>query len=160
MILRLTVTIFFLSIVIACNDDYDEELKAIDNQIDNRLYEYFENFKEEAALRNIEVDYEKMNIGGTLENIADQGIVGQCQTYQNGNKAIVIDAQYWNKVSALQKEFLVFHELGHCVLDRDHLNEVGADGNCFSIMNSGTACKLDYTVKTRAALLEELFTNL
>jgi len=160
-ILRSITILAILSLLLACREEAIEELNAVDHYVDDRLFEYFDNFKAEAAKRNIKVDYEAMNVEGVISNIPERGIAGQCQTYENGNKAIVIDKSYWNRVSDLKREFLVFHELGHCVLDRDHLDDTNTDGSCFSIMNSGgAACSLNYTMLTREALLEELFTNL
>lgn len=34
---------------------------------------------------------------------------------------IKIDKSYWPKMSKLQKKNLIIHELGHCVLQRDHV---------------------------------------
>lgn len=155
------VILTLLSFLLACSEETGDELKAIDNFIDDRLYEHFETFKLEAEKRNIEVDFKSMNVEGHIDNIKDPGVVGQCQTYVDGNKAVVIEEAYWNRASYLQKEFLVFHELGHCILGRDHLDEANANGSCSSIMNSGSAnCDFDYNEKTREDLFEELFTNL
>lgn len=159
--LKSIIILTLLTFLLACSEEDGNELKAIDYMIDDRLYEYFESFKIEAEKRNIEVDFAAMNVEGHLSDILEQGVAGQCQTYVNGNKAVVIDESYWSRSTKLKREFIVFHELGHCILDRDHLNESNADGNCSSIMNSGsTSCQLIYTEKTREALFEELFTNL
>jgi len=150
-----------LSILLACSEETSNEFKAIDHFIDDRLYEHFETFKVEAEKRNIEVDFISMNVEGHIGNIEDTGVVGQCQTFVNGSKAVVIEESYWNRASDLKKEFLVFHELGHCILNRNHLDESSANGSCSSIMNSGSAsCNFSYNEKTREALLEELFANL
>jgi len=58
---------------------------------------------------------------------------------------------------AMQKERLVFHELGHCVLNRSHLETVGTDGHCLSIMNSAQRCSDNYNAQTREKYLDELF---
>ena len=34
---------------------------------------------------------------------------------------IKIDRDYWNKASQYKRINLIFHELGHCVLGRDHV---------------------------------------
>lgn len=150
-----------LSLLLACGRDSSNELTAIDHFIDDRLYEHYETFKAEAKKRNIEVDFVTMNVEGYIGDIRDQGVVGQCQTYSDGSKAVVIEEGYWNRLSDLKKEFIVFHELGHCILNRGHLDEINASGSCGSIMNSGsTDCNSDYNEKTREALIEELFTNL
>lgn len=36
---------------------------------------------------------------------------------------IEIDPTYWSHASEIQKEILMFHELGHCALKREHRND-------------------------------------
>ena len=49
------------------------------------------------------------------------GHVGECWTYPNGQKEIVVSFDFWKSASHLERESLVFHELGHCRLDRRHI---------------------------------------
>jgi len=157
---RTMVSLFLLTFLLACGEDTDQDIHAVDNHVDARLVGYFESFRADAEKWDIEVDYAAMNVKGYIENISDRGVAGQCQTYVNGNKAVVFDEAYWNKSANLKKEFLVYHELGHCILGRDHLDDSNRKGDCKSIMNSGgTSCILNYTAVTREAFLEELFTN-
>lgn len=48
--------------------------------------------------------------------------IGFCSIIGN-YKSVSIDNYYWNTSSDLGKEQLVFHELGHCVLKRQHNKE-------------------------------------
>ena len=91
-----------------------------------------------------------------IEEIKDD-IVGQC--WQNSEEAyIVIDMEYWLNASTMDREFIVFHELGHCYLQREHLDVRDARGICTSIMSSGTSnCVRSYTTQNRNDLLDELF---
>jgi len=58
----------------------------------------------------------------------------------------------------MSKEYLVFHELGHCILGRSHSNDILENGDCKSIMQSGTSnCKGNYNDENREMLLDELF---
>lgn len=57
----------------------------------------------------------------------EDGIAGVCHYFRVGGGPIrwgyiEIDKEYWITMSELQKINLVFHELGHCVLGRDHYN--------------------------------------
>ncbi len=52
-------------------------------------------------------------------NAASREVVGYCDPEEKP-KAIVIDRSYWKTASNTGKEILIFHELGHCALDRDH----------------------------------------
>ncbi len=159
--LKLTVFLVLFTLMLSCTEENSDESRAVDSFVDDKLYEYFESFKQEAELRSVDINFELLNVEGYIDDIQDRGVAGQCQTYVNGNRAVVMDESYWNKSSDLVREFLVFHELGHCVLGREHLDTESANGNCNSIMHSGSSgCDLDYTARTRDDFLDELFTNL
>lgn len=76
-----------------------------------------------------------INFGDT-ENDSFQGV---CFEYPDGTKEVIIRQSWWNGASDEYRESLVFHELGHCRLGRDHLDDVRAVGNGthkVSMMNS------------------------
>ena len=49
---------------------------------------------------------------------------GMCHRISYGGRVVYayieIDKEYWGRASELQKINLIFHELGHCALNRDH----------------------------------------
>lgn len=45
---------------------------------------------------------------------------GICNTYASGRREVLISKHYWDRATYLMREALVFHELGHCVLNRRH----------------------------------------
>jgi hypothetical protein len=56
------------------------------------------------------------------------------------------------------KEYIVFHELGHCVLNRPHTEDSFSNGVCSSIMRSGNGGCYDYYNRfTRQYYVDELF---
>jgi hypothetical protein len=57
------------------------------------------------------------------------GTVGYCQKYSNSNKFIVIDKKAWVGFDKYQKEVLIFHELLHCALNKEHDNS-GEEDYC------------------------------
>lgn len=63
---------------------------------------------------------------------------GVCLKYSNGYREIQINSTHWKNYSLEQKEQLVYHELGHCVLNRGHNDKLmEANTNCpDSIMRS------------------------
>lgn len=76
----------------------------------------------------------KVNVPIVLKTIK-QDYAGVCLVYSNGYKEIQINKDAWDYYSYEQKEQLVYHELGHCVFNKDHDNTLRK--NCpNSIMRS------------------------
>jgi hypothetical protein len=50
------------------------------------------------------------------------GYFGHCANYGKNNPLnyIKINKKFWETASEVQRRILIFHELGHCVLDRRH----------------------------------------
>lgn len=51
-------------------------------------------------------------------------VAGMCYYYADGRKEIHIDLRIWDKYDDIGKEAIVFHELGHCLLMRQHNNNL------------------------------------
>jgi len=53
---------------------------------------------------------------------------------------VQIDEEYWDRATDIEKEFLIYHELGHCVFGLKHNDAYGKVGNYnsapLSIMNT------------------------
>ena len=126
--------------------------------VNSEVEPYFRLFETEAAERGYVFNLEADGIGATVDFIKDGTTVGQCQTSDQGNKRVFIDRAFWESFDHYEREFIVFHELGHCVLDRDHDDSVSSMNKCASIMQSGLGrCKNDYGPDTREEYLDELF---
>lgn len=64
------------------------------------------------------------------------GRVGVCNTL---TKRVDISYAYWNRITKIQRKALIFHELGHCALNRGHYNRTRTQSDCpISIMHSNT----------------------
>ena len=132
--------------------------KRDNSQVETELRYYFDLFNSEANDRGITFNMEELDISGYIEDIGNRGTLGQCESYSSGDHAVVIDQDFWERATDLEKEYVVFHELGHCVLDRDHNDEANDSGVCNSIMQSGSrTCRGIYNESTRSNLLDELF---
>lgn len=149
----------------ACQEDYiftDDNNETPGNEpvlVDNRLIPYFDLFEDEAIRRGYDFDLTALGITGVIENIPEDGVAGTCQ-YGRHIAHVTVDQNYWNHSSQLSREFVVFHELGHCVLDRDHRDAAFANGICRSIMASGLGDCFDaYNTINREYYLDELFSN-
>jgi len=127
--------------------------------IDTSLQPYFDLFEAEGQARGQNIDMVAAQIAGEIINIEEDKVVGQCSSFTNSDRKVLrIDKAYWEQVSNLEREFVVFHELGHCYLGRGHLNKKDNLGNCNSMMHSGlNGCHFKYTTTSRTAYLDELF---
>lgn len=151
--------IILLTTIYACDEPGNQSVD-VDFYIDSRLQVYFDRFKAEGALRDIDIDFVANRIDGYINNIRESGVAGQCETYENDVKAVVIDRAYWETIDDITKEFVVFHELGHCYLNRVHLDDANANGTCKSMMNSGGEfCAINYREATRKQYIDELFSK-
>ena len=127
--------------------------------VDAPLQPYFDRFEAEAAARGVTIDLEALQVSGDVRLIGTVNVIGQCVHTEKEPNTIIVDVVYWNSAEELEKEFLIFHELGHCALNRDHIDDSDGNGDCISMMTSGTGqCHINYTEATRSALLDELFT--
>ena len=125
--------------------------------IDPTLRPYLEAFKDEAEARNFDVNYRTRMIEGRLSYHPDDTRLGWCDYNGTEPNKMTINTLFWEVLDDLGKEKLVFQELGHCVLFRQHNDVKQDDGYCESIMHSGQACADNYTLETRADYLDELF---
>jgi len=129
-----------------------------EGSIDSELIEFIDIFEQEAEDRGIVIDVGSLELTAHFMDIDEDNIVGQCISYSDATREIVIDNQYWRGLNQLEKEYIMMHELGHCVLGRDHENASDQNGNCLSIMQSGTgSCDRRYSAANRNRLLDELF---
>lgn len=135
-------------------------MKSDSAEIEAELQTYFDQFVAEAAARDQTIDVEALQISGYVEQIEERGTLGQCKSYADGSKTVVIDQFYWRTASDEERQYVVFHELGHCALGRDHDNSTSPDGICSSIMQSGIGvCESIFDEDNRTVLLDELFKN-
>lgn len=84
--------------------------------------------------------------------------IGRCTAYNiTKQKEIFIDPHWWKKASKEDREILIFHELAHCALGREH-SDGEFNGVALSIMNVKHINK-DYYAKFRKEYIKELFTK-
>ena len=124
---------------------------------DEELIPYFHLFADEAAKRDIIVDYEAARIEGLLQNITDSNVLGQCFRNEEKPKKVIIDLDYWNEASEIDKQFIIFHELGHCFLNRNHDDSKDENNICNSIMHSTPDACTSLFAERKEQYLNELF---
>ena len=143
----------------ACAID-DNDLGNGENLIDTELQAFVDDFEAEALSRGYAIDIDALGVRVELADISQNNVAGACYHNRDDPGRIEIDALFYNRMTNLQREFVVFHELGHCVLGRDHSEAEFAIGTCQSLMASGTGtCRENYSNRTRTNYIDELFDN-
>ena len=101
-----------------------------------------------------------VRIIGQIIDIETDGVLGRCNQLTTGEKHLMIDRLFWETANMTEKEYVIFHELGHCALNRRHLDATNKDGTCTSMMQSGNgSCKMVYNAQNRSKYLDELFSQ-
>ncbi len=126
--------------------------------INEEFVPYFDSFKTEARKRGIDFDPYRAKISTEIVNIIGSNVIAQCKKYTGQSSTISVDIAYWKEATDTEKEFYLFHELGHCFLKRNHLDTKDSEGNCISIMHgSKDACTFNYNKLSKDNYLDELF---
>ena len=95
---------------------------------DSRVAPYIKEFEE---TYHVDASFitARLADGDLIKNQAD--VVGLCEM---NKRRITFRKDMWDAFGYQEKKILVFHELGHCVFDRDHRDDVYPDGCPKSIM--------------------------
>lgn len=96
---------------------------------------FVQSFRDEAKKRNSPVSTDNLII--TFGTAVSEDICGECQLANGKTPHIILnsDAFCWQQASQYERECLVFHELGHCLLARAHKTDKFANGAFVSLMN-------------------------
>lgn len=73
---------------------------------------------------------------------------------------ITISRAAWNTFDAMYKEWVLFHELGHCALSREHSDALNEMGQPVSIMHSWKQPSRSDYAERRTAFVRELVEGL
>jgi hypothetical protein len=123
--------------------------------VDSALISEVNLFIIEGKLRDVDVDDKKLTMVFAKTGTKDEpNIIGTCQ-FVGEYPLIAIDRDYYNKAEPFEREALVFHELGHCLLGREHCS-VKKDGKSVSLMEPIILSNELYSVE-RTAIVDELF---
>ena len=119
---------------------------------------YVDSFIHEAELRGHDFSDARRGLIVEFTDLPDnKGGSSKSSFFTN---LIKLDPFIWKQMNDRQREMLVFHELGHCVLGRKHKNETLLLGECASIMKEGgeNTCVADiYSESWRSYYIDELF---
>lgn len=141
---------------------YHKPIVKIDPRVQPIVDQWHKDSKEilgyDVSINDLIIDL--ANLDGTKAGLC------QLETYHSPH--IYIDYYYWNVADDIQKLLMVYHEMGHCVLFRDHnntmifINDPGIVPYYapVSIMYYAAALRDDYWLGHRIALLTEYFSVL
>lgn len=132
---------------LSCKDD------EVDREpvIDPGLADYVNSFVEAGKIRGKAISADHLEA-------RFETVVGNCGYGWTDPPRIHIDPACWNILPEVGKELLVFHELGHALLERSHSSVRLPNDDYASIMvEDPTTLYNEYTIEKRAYYLDELF---
>ena len=124
---------------------------------------YVQRFVEEAEARGVRVDVRNLTIEFVSEiNRGGRAYCGYALNFGTANPPhveISLQDGCWNGQKDLNKEILLFHELGHAILNRAHSHKKLPNGSWGSLMFDGRQFDLytEHTLGKRTYYLDELF---
>ncbi len=125
----------FLILILGCGE---EEKFVPQYQVPDTLVPYVDTFIKEAAARGFNYTIENLII--RFDDTMDASVCGKCNdasTNAKVQKIISLRSGFPCWSHKLELEALLFHELGHCFLARQHLSELLPNGDPKSIMIAG-----------------------
>lgn len=160
--MKVLVFVSCVLLLVSCSSDENQFFNpqqefSLDN-VQSDLIPYVRTFVDEAASRGIQIDIESYQLVGEIVPISEGSVAGRCTYGSHIAPEIIIDEAFWNASSTAYREYVVFHELGHCILEQDHREGCLENRTYSSIMRSGLgSCRDNYTAATRQYYLDELF---
>lgn len=142
-------------LVAACGRGLDSH----EAQIDDVFRPYLDRFIAEGNARGLDtLGWETITIE-FREDIGATEIAAICSKPPGlSGRSVRVRAAYWNSAADEQREAVIDHELGHCLLDRAHRTDEGRGGAGCSIMHPGLRIAGFFT-KFRTQFFDELFFN-
>lgn len=138
----------FVALTFACTN-------ATPDRIDPEFVPYVNLFFEEAQSRGLNISRDDYSF--SIE-FGDGFLSGACDLNRN---EITISRSHWSGLTELTKQNLVFHEMGHCILDRLHENQVLPHGECKSMMKGAEENECRFNIENmgiwRDYYLDELY---
>lgn len=114
----------FLLFIILSSCTYDH-YHVIPEEVEPYVNEFFQ----DARKNGLEINLEDFNIDISFSQLVNAS--GECN-FNDG--IILIDSSAWSSFHPLQKRLIIYHELGHCILNRDHYDKTFFNGENVSYM--------------------------
>lgn len=121
--------------------------------------EYVDRFIYEASIRGVNIHITDLTV-----QISDlpPSMNGECQVSADNGHVVSLNRYRWFTASDQFKEELVFHELGHCVLNRGHTSNIWSPNSNIQLFESlmypfETEDLAIYYLEYRKHYVDELF---
>lgn len=110
-----------------------------DTHIDEELKEFYYEFLNETDLRGVYVDYDLLSELKIIRyGKTEYGVAGVCMRFESTKYPIagttlysqIIISEEVKNYSYMQRKGIMFHELGHCLLNKGHTD---TDGDIMSV---------------------------
>lgn len=89
-------------------------------QIDSPFQQYVSNFEQVSAEEGSPLTITDLVVSFGVTNSLNE--TGVCEWAENETPRIIVNQRIWNTLSDYDRQEVIFHELGHCVLRRVHQN--------------------------------------
>mgnify|MGYP006192221003 CR=1 FL=1 len=120
---------------------------------DSLLKPFLDSFMAKAECFDVPMEYTSLRLSINWEGM---DVAGLCTQYSDGSAVISIDGPTWISINDVNRERLVYHELGHCALDLDHIDQSLEPGLMTPILYENTYW--DY-IDDYDYIIKELFFN-
>lgn len=94
---------------------------------------YYDDFVQDLTLYKRSVIYGNIEI--RFDTMKSEGRAGECH-YLYPKHVIKINKVYWDRFNTVSKKIVIYHELGHCMLYKDHNESRDSYGYPASVMYS------------------------
>ena len=156
--MRLTPLLALTSLLLGCGVVVADERSRIQEEIKPFISSFYFEWEKVTGVPHPASDIKVIFV----DEVSGKGIVKEnIATCTYSAMTLRIERKWWNEHSVLQKEALVFHELGHCILLRRHITltfqcKEQPSGCPVSIMYPSVLKSVTYS-KYRTYYLQELF---
>lgn len=143
------IAIILVTLLIATTSIAGDKFKPFRKQVDS--------FIAAAHQQHVNVDLSILHI--TLADHLPDRLLGICWGMGTSIPMIFLDKVLWEQSNDLKREQILWHEMGHCVLKREHNERMKWDGYPASIMypDSRLINDQNYYRKHKQEYIQELF---
>lgn len=133
--------------------DYPENLNAYST--DDSVKVLVEKFRYEAWQRGVPIDTSTVTFYFTRDEITLSDAIttlGACYKPDNQRRTVILNETHWENADGIKRMILVFHELGHCLLNKDH------NDSELNIMNSKIIPAYEFAANEKD-LIDDMFSQ-